>query len=177
MKYRLLVLLLPLLGTAFAGEHSKMEIKVMSDDGSGNVQISSDELDFDLLGMQVGENRSIVDKNGKNVLITRTEDGFDINVDGETIKIPDPGKLHAIKDHVSDIDVDVDVIHKKFHIADADESGAIIVTQEEIDAETQKQIRSLLESAGVEGDVRFVEGVGHGPHIIKDVRVIKEDAL
>ena len=175
MKHRWIVLLLPLFATAFAGEHSKMEIKVISDDGIGNVQISSDELDFDLLDMQVGENRSIVDKNGKNVLITRTEDGFDINVDGETVKIPDPGKLHAVTNHAADIDVDV--VHKKLHIADADESGAIIVTREEVDAETQKQIRSLLESAGVEGDVRFVEGAGHGPHIIKDVRVVKEKSL
>ena len=107
MKHRWIVLLLPFLATAMAGEHSKMEIKVMRDDGNASVRISSDELDFDLLEMQVGENRSIVDSNGQNVLITRTDEGFDLNVDGETVKIPDPGKLHGVQDY----DVDVDVIH------------------------------------------------------------------
>ena len=175
MKLRLIALLLPFLATAYAGEHSKMEIKVISKGADSAVRISSDDLDFNLLEMQVGENRSIVDSNGKNVLITRTEDGFDLDVDGEVVKIPDPGKLHGVKDY--DADVDVNVIHKKVHIGDAQESGAVIVTREAVDAATQQQIRSLLESAGVEGDVRFVEGGAEGPHIIKDVRVIREKSL
>ncbi|MDJ0760675.1 MAG: hypothetical protein QNJ19_14865 [Woeseiaceae bacterium] len=175
MKYRWMTLLLPFLATAFAGEHSKMEIKVISSDTDGVVRIDSDDLDFDLLEMQVGENRSIVDSNGKNVLITRTDDGFDLNVDGDVVQIPDPGKLHGVGDF--DTDIDVDVIHKKVHIGDADESGAVIVTRGVIEPVIQEQIRSLLQSAGVDGDVRFVEGGGDGPHIIKDVRVIREKSL
>lgn len=175
MNHRWTLLLLPFLTSAVAEEHSKMEIKVMRDDGNGVVEFSSDDLDFNLFDMQVGENRSIVDKNGQSMLITRTKEGFDLQAGGETIKIPDPGKYHAVGAHASD--VDVDVTHKKVMIQGADEAGAIIVTRQSVDAETQEKIKVLLESAGVEGDVRFVDGISAGQHVIKDVRVIREETL
>lgn len=175
MNYRWTLLLLPFLTSAYADEQSKMEIKIMRDDGNGVVEFSSDELDFDLFDMQVGENRSIVDRNGRSMLITRTADGFDLEAGGETIKIPDPGTVHAINGHAAD--VDIDVMHKKVMIQGADEADAIIVTREAIDAVLQEKIRELLESAGVDGDVRFVDGIGDGAQVIKDVRVIREETL
>ena len=174
MKYRWTLLLLPLMALAHAGEHKKMEIKVMRDDGAGVVEFNSADLDFDLFAMQVGENRSVVDKDGQTMLITRTADGFDLEAGGDTIKIPDPGKIHSADDIGHN--VDVDVRHKKVMVHDADEADAIIMTREAIDEETQKKIQSLLESAGVDGDVRFVDGIGKEQHVIKDVRVIREKA-
>ena len=143
----------------------------MRDDGNGAIEFSSDDLDFDLFDMQIGENRSIIDKNGQSLLISRTEQGFELETDGETIRIPDPGRVHATGAYGSD----VDVMHKKVMIKDAGEADAIIVTRKAIDAETQTQIRSLLESAGVDGDVRFVDGAGDGTKVIKDVRVIRDE--
>ena len=175
MKYRWTLLLLPFVTSAFAEEVSEMAITIMRDDGNSRIEFSSDDLDFDLFEMQVGENRSIVDSNGQSMLITRTADGFDLEAGGETIKIPDPGAVHAVNGQATD--VDIDVMHEKVMIQGADEADAVIVTREAIDAETQGKIRELLGSAGVDGDVRFVDGIGEGAQVIKDVRVIRKETL
>jgi len=35
--------------------------------------------------MQVGDNRSVVDKNGRSILVTRAEENFSFDIDGKTI--------------------------------------------------------------------------------------------
>ncbi len=55
------------------------------------IKIDSEELGFDwreLHGMQEGENRSIIDESGRNILVTREADGFTLNIDGEIIELP-----------------------------------------------------------------------------------------
>jgi len=101
--------------TVWSGEesHQKIEIKVISDDGGDRTHfvLDSDELGFSLHDMQVGENQSIVDEEGRAVLITRTEDGFSFEVDGKTIDMPAFDDLHEKNvwvnkgEFTSDIDV------------------------------------------------------------------------
>lgn len=87
--------------TVWSGEesHQKIEIKVISDDGGDRTHLvlDSDELGFNLHDMQLGENQSVVDKEGRAVLITRTEDGFTFEVDGKTIEMPAFDGLHERK--------------------------------------------------------------------------------
>ena len=148
---------------AYAGEqeHHKMEIKVIADDGDGETHLTldSDDLGFSLEDMQVGENRSITDKAGRPVLITRTDDGYSFNVDGKTIDMPAFGKhgKHGDASHVM--------------IKKMDGEGVMIFSGKEIDDATQQIIRTALESAGHE-NVHFAGGDGdapHGVHVVKKV--------
>ena len=107
-----------LASAAFAGEqmHTKMKIAVVdgSDDAETRIVLDSDELGFNLHDMQVGENQSVVDADGRNILITRDIDGFSFDVDGKTIKLPEIDADHDavwVEGENGDADVDVHVMH------------------------------------------------------------------
>lgn len=163
---------------AFSGDkvHPKLEIKVVSDDGSGEsvVVLDSDTLGFDMHEMQVGENRSVVDKNGRAVLITRNEDGFTMDVDGKTIDLPAIGRHHDAKvwahHGAGNSDVDVRVIRAHPGGDPMGKDGVLIFSGKEIDAATQELIRTALAAAGHD-EVRFADGTEGGPH---QVHVIKK---
>ena len=123
MKVKTVISLLAatvLASAAFAGEdvHKKMKIAVVEANGDGEVRVEldSDTMDFDLHDMQVGENQAIVDSEGRTVLVPREEDGFKLDVDGKTIKLPnidsDQGRVWVEK---FDSDVDVHVLHDEEH--------------------------------------------------------------
>ena len=103
---------------ALAQEERRMHVEVISDDGVHDavvVQIDSDDLDFDLENMQVGENQAVVDESGRTILITREEDGYRFDVEGKEISVP---VLHGEHDTMVmvdghyDVSVDVDVHHE-----------------------------------------------------------------
>ncbi len=160
---------------AYAGEkqHHKMEIEVIMDDGDGETHLTldSNDLGFNIEDMQVGENRSITDKAGRPILITRTEEGYSFDVDGKTIDMPAFGK-HGVAPHA---DVDVHMMHHgdapNVMIETMDGEGVMIFSGKEIDDATQRIIRTALESAGHE-NVHFAGGDGnapHGVHVVKKV--------
>ena len=167
--------------TAYAGEkaHHKMEIKVVTDDGSGEsvVVIDSDDLDFRLHDLQVGENRSIVDKDGRSILITRAEDGITLNIDGKIVELPEIDMLGGHFAPDVDFDFDVHVMdHGTAPYALWETDGVMIISGKEIDEATQQIIRTALESAGHES-VNFTGGHGsglHQVHVIKKVVEITE---
>ncbi len=164
--------------TAFAGEkiHHKVEVVVVGADHDGETRLvlNSDDLGFDLHDMQVGENQSIVDKDGRAVLVTRTEEGFTFDVDGKTIKMPlfechgGPSACFSDGDHMSDIDIRV--MHDGMSASSMHMEGVIIFSGKEIDTATQEEIRSVLESAG-HTEVSFAGGDDNARH---HVRVIKK---
>ncbi len=167
---------------AYAGdkENHKMEIKIVADDGDGETHLTldSDDLGFNLHDMQVGENRSIVDKQGRSILVTRGEGSFSFDVDGKTIDMPAPKghEEHLVwvseGDHMKDIDVDVHVMHDgAAPDGMVDGEAVMIFSGKEIDEATQQVIRIALESAGHE-NIHFAGGGEGGPgglHVIKKV--------
>src|SRR5210317_1689233 len=76
---------------ALASEQRRMHVEIEIDDDGGAVQafsFDSDQAGFDLQQMQVGESQTITDASGNAALVTRTEAGFQFDVDGKTIDIP-----------------------------------------------------------------------------------------
>jgi hypothetical protein len=151
-------------------EHHTMDIQVIVDDGAGatHLTLDSDELGFNLHDMQVGENRSIIDKEGRSILVTRTEENFSFEVDGKTIEMPifdghGDGNIWASKvDHTATIDV------RAMHDGMApnvivDAEGVMIFSGKEIDEATQQIIRTALESTGHE-NIHFAGSGNDGPH-------------
>ena len=167
--------------SVLAGEDAKhtMAVEVIGHDSGEEMSffLDSDDLGFDLEELQVGETRSIVDESGKSILITRNEDGYTFNVDGQDIELPhfddeDNGGIHWVsKDGDKDINVHVvsDVKMATLH----DQNGTVIVSPKPIDESTQQAIKSVLESAGYDSDVEFIDSEGGDRHNIKIKKVKK----
>lgn len=115
-----------LASTAVAGDevHRKMKIAVVDGnaDGEVRVELDSEAMDFDLHDMQVGENQAIVDAEGRTILVTREEEGFTLEVDGKTIRLPIfDGDDSRVWIEGADADVDVEVLHDETHEHDGDD--------------------------------------------------------
>jgi hypothetical protein len=172
-------LVLGLAATAFAGDETKMKMSVVviddAADGEIRIELDSDDLDFDLHGMQEGENRSIVDKSGRTILISRNADGFSFDVDGKTIDLPVLGGEHHggmwIGDDGGD-DVKLHFIKKGMFGGGESMDGIMIMSGKPIDEATQQAIKTLLESSGYDSDVDFMDHSGPhgGPHRIEVIR-------
>jgi len=67
----------------------KIVVAGESSGDSTTIHWASDDSEFDMQGMQLGETHSIVDESGNSVLITKEAEGFRFDVDGETIIVPD----------------------------------------------------------------------------------------
>ncbi len=179
----LLAMALGLASSAFASEETHMKIAVVKDDGDGDirVELDSDDIGFNLDELQVGESRSVVDKSGQSILISRTADGYTFNVDGETIDMPMLGGDHeelVWVDEDGETDVDFHVMRKAKFVGEDHMGTTMIMSAEPIDETTQQVIKSALESAGHEGEVHFVthemhhkgrHGDGHQVKVIKKV--------
>ncbi len=165
---------------SFASEEvkTKMHIELIDDnnDGAFRIELDSDELGFNLHDMQVGENRSVIDKSGRSILVTREENGFVFNVDGETIEMPvlDGGHHGAVwvgAEHDPDVNVHV-MKDVNFAMAEGD-PGIMIMSGKPIDEATQQAIKSLLESTGHGSEVNFInheQHQGDGEHKVKVIR-------
>lgn len=168
------------ISSAIANDQTEIVVGVVTDDNSEvtRIELNSDELGFNLQDMQEGENRSVVDRNGQTVLITREADGFRFDVNGKTIRIPGfDGGAHGKHHEVIEIDgtdgddIDVRVMKNKHVAMMHGPEHVMIMSGKPIDDATQQAIRSLLESAGHTSDVRFIDHESHkgGPHKIKIV--------
>lgn len=181
----LLAMALGLATTAFAGEEMKMKVVVVEDSGDGEVRIDldSDDIGFNLDELQEGETRSIVDKDGQSILVTRTADGFTFDVDGKTIDMPMMGGDHdkmVWVDEDGDADVDFHVMRKGKFIGEDHMGSTMIMSAAPIDEATQQVIKSALASAGHDSEVHFIthethHGAGHGgKHRVKVVKKVVE---
>ncbi len=144
--------------------------------GDVTIAINSEELGFDLRdlhGMQEGENRSIVDESGRNILVTREANGFTLNIDGEIVELPMlVGGYHGMDWTGDGVAPGVNVHVMRRTQAEGlhgmhDFDDTMIISRKPIDEATQQQIRLLLESAGYESDVNFIDReAAHGEQII-----------
>ena len=165
----------------------KIVIQGMSDDDSTSFHWISDDSGFDMQNMQVGETHSIVDESGRSVLITRQEDGFELDIDGKKTVIPDMG-AHGMaiatgSDFTTNVDVEVIADHQMIAAHEAgsvaimsggphEASGVTIISHEPLDASVRESIKSVLMSAGRDDGVTFIDGSGSSDG--HQVRIIKK---
>lgn len=177
-----------MVGTALADDSGqatdhemKMQIIVSGDgsDGDNVINWTSNDPNVDLHNMQVGESQAIVDDSGRSVLVTKQADGLRFDVDGESVVVPDMGGMHgttmtfvsADGMETVDHDIDVQVFGEGHAMASPVSDGVMIITAEPLDAATQESIRSLLQSAGNNDEVNFIDrSSGHGDGQVKVIR-------
>jgi hypothetical protein len=145
---------------------------VVAGDGTGEgatINWTSNDPNMDLHNMQIGESQSIVDDAGRAILVTKVEEGLKFDVDGESVVIPDMGEHGTHMALISadgingiDHDVDVQVIGSGHAMASPVTDGVMIITSEPLDAATQESIRAVLQSAGNNDEVTFIDGGNSG---------------
>ena len=152
-------------GVAAAGEaEKKVEIKVVKTGGGADTDIHWVGNGTDIDDLDVGESKTLED----GVVVTRGTDGLTIDVDGEIIVVPDINdhgtKMAFVGNSGLEEDIDVRVVRmhdggKQHHVRRAHtlENGIMIASGEEIDADTQETIRSVLATAGYDNEVHFVD--------------------
>jgi hypothetical protein len=160
---------------ASAEERQEMQIVVAGSipEESATIHwIGSGDAGLDIHGMQVGESQSIVDESGRAILITREEDGFRFDIDGQTIVMPAFGDMEAQGDYLtlvdgSDVTADFDVeivgdheVVSSFASPTFGHGGVTIISDEPLDASTQESIKAVLTSAGRDDDVTFIDHSG-----------------
>jgi len=170
-------------GTAMAQEvEKKMEIKVVvSGDGSDEateVHWASDDTDFDMDDLAVGESHTIESESGKTVTITRAEEGLSFDVGGKTVMVPDMGEhgthMAFVGDGMMQEDVDVQVIGDAHVMQAHHPDGVTIISGMPLDESVRESIRSVLISAGNNAEVTFIDGSADGKHVVVKKIQIKE---
>jgi hypothetical protein len=170
--------------------HREMKIVVAgtSPDDSATIHwIGSGDAGLDMEAMQVGESQSIVDESGRSILVTRAEDGFKFDVDGETIVLPNFGDVGAFGTRAeyitlaegSDVtaDFDVEIVgddHAMSTVASPvfGNGGVTIISGEPLDASTQESIKAVLQSAGRDDEVTFINHGSDGDG--RQIKMIKQ---
>ena len=97
MKTKALIIIffaLMLSAAAMASEkqrHIQIHVDVQEghDTEIQSLRFDSDVAGFDLEALQLGESRDYVDEDGNNLFVVRTEDGFDFDINGRKISLPD----------------------------------------------------------------------------------------
>ncbi len=154
----------------------KIVVAVDSSGDSTAFHWSSDDSDFDMQGMQLGETHSIVDESGSSILITREAEGFKFDLDGETIIVPDfdidGAHMAFVGGSDFSTDVDVEILGDYSMMSSHNSSGVTIISGEALDASIQESIKAVLQSAGRDDEVIFIDGSNgsDGNH----VRVIRK---
>lgn len=164
-------------------EQHQMKVVVagpMGDESAAFHWIASGASGFDLHAMQVGEIQSIVDESGRAVLITRDEEGYRFEVDGKTIMLPvlPPRGEFVPIDDIADGpgNFDVEIIREDFTMPAHGANTVTIISDEPLDATIQESIKAVLQSAGRDDTVTFVDrgatfGAGQLQVIRKSVEI------
>jgi hypothetical protein len=167
--------------------HKKIEIRVTPDgDADGTVIDASD--------LEVGETRYITSESGKEIAITREENGFRIDIDGEETFVMSPlegmhkkvmlramgeGEAHAESFVVTGEGEGHNMIfvtddHQTVHLDDL-ENTVFISGLGDLDDYDKERIIDALRSAGVDKEIHFTPGGGaHGFHFLTTSGVVGE---
>jgi len=173
-------------GAAIAGEEHRTEIKIAIDGEGTEHQVfkfDSQDSGVDLRNLEIGDTETFTNEDGHEVTVTRNDSGFEFNVGGETVEVPDfTGDEHELvqlhKAHESE-NVVVEK-HRKVHMIKTEGDGGVtIISGDEIDADTRARIEKVLEDAGKDGEVLFIDGSNlsgdERAHGKREVRIIKKE--
>jgi hypothetical protein len=171
-------------------QETKIKVEI-NDDGSGEQTFVFDSQDagFDLQSMQVGETRSVTDRNGTTANIRRTEDGFELDLNGKTLELPDMQthegmhREHDVQVLIDSDDVDIakgaEKVKKIKVMRSGAANGVTIISGSEIDTATRERIAEVLKDSGHKGEIMYIDDESlageHQAGARREVRVIRKE--
>ena len=172
-----------------ATETVEFKVVVAGDGADDTTDIHWVGQDLNLDSLQMGESREVAGDSGETITVTRTADGMQFDVGGETVVVPDMGthgERVAFVDISGDHDIDIDmhsgsagatsVAGFGTHAVSASPvEGVTIISAEPLDSSVRESIRSVLISAGIDEQVRFIDhenGDGEVRVVTKKIEVI-----
>ena len=182
-KCLVLVWSILLASAAVAGDQQRTHIKIAVDNETAGEQtftFDSADSGLDLQSMAIGEAQTLTDASGNVATISRTVDGFEVDVAGETVALGNLGDAEPFDvfvhegDHHSDVHVDKHVRSIKM-IKTGDEEGITVISAQSISEAVRQKIRDALASEGIKGSVEFIDGGEFDGDVEKEVRVIKKE--
>lgn len=135
-------------------EETKIKL-VLSQDGA----MERIELE-DLHDLALGESRAFTTESGKAGTVTRTEKGFELDLDGRKITVAGEPEGAAAGDG------DVVVFHKKIEIADGDDATQTMVWHS-AEAGDGHQVKVIKKLGGPDGNYAFFAGPHAEMHAAK----------
>lgn len=182
-KYLVLVWSILLASAAVAGDEERTHIKIAVENdtaGERTFTFNSDDSGIDLQSMAVGETHTLTDASGNVATISRTLDGFEVDVAGETIALGNLGDAEPFDvfvhegDHHSDVHVNKHVKKVKM-IKTGDDKSITVISGQAISDAVRQKIRDALASEGIDGNVEFIDGSEFDSDVKKEVRVIRKE--
>ena len=179
-KYLVLIWAILLAGSAAAGDrqHAVIKIAIADDDqGRQTFMFDSDHTGLDLQNMAVGEARTLTDASGNVATVSRTMDGFELDVAGETVALPMFDSAHDPDTflHEDGSQGDAHAIKKIKMIKTEDDEGVTVISGVVIDEATRQKIRNVLETAGHDVEIEFIDGSEFDDGVRRHVRVIRKE--
>jgi len=168
-------------------EEMQIKIVVGGDGDTTEFDWTSDDAGFRLDDLEVGESRTLENSDGEPITVTRSEEGFAFDVNGETVTVPHMGAHPphmafvdadgAVQDvnvevlHMPDEAVNVEVIGAAGMMGAHHADGITIISPQPLDESVKDSIRSVLISAGRDEEVMFIDGSGDGEgHHVKVIK-------
>jgi hypothetical protein len=171
-----------LVSPVLAGDHHddkvhKKHIKILvTPDGEG-----ADEVSIDASDLEVGETRYFTSDSGKEVAITREENGFQIDIDGEQTFVMTPGEGMHKRVMVHSAGAGEATANAFVVSGEGEGHNMVWVSKEGEDIhlgglEERDQIIDALRSVGIEKEIRFAPAGGphHGFHFLTTSGVVGE---
>ncbi|NNE61882.1 MAG: hypothetical protein HKN35_13385 [Woeseia sp.] len=133
-----------------------MEIAI--NDGAGDdvvIRIDSKEDGFNLQEMQLGASHALNTVDGRPVVVTRVEDGYQFDVDGRQISMPLMEHGQTEHDQAASKHKEVRIIRHMAGGPDGHAEGVTIISPTPLDGATRASISATLAAAG-ESKVHFI---------------------
>jgi hypothetical protein len=151
----------------------KMAVKVVvagdGADESSDFSWTSDNMDFDMQDLAVDETWALESASGRDVSVTRSENGFSFEIDGKTVEMPDIGAhgTHMAFVNADDMDheIDIEVMGDGHAMSPHRQDGVTIISSKPLDTSVRESIKSVLISAGNGDEVTFIDGSAEGKRV------------
>jgi hypothetical protein len=156
-------------GTMKTVENEVIELNMRNDEAGEDVKIKLDsaETGFRLHDLQPGESRTVTDAYGQTVTVTRSADGIQLLLDGQTYDLPavegaGTGHRHIVKmKHDGDVDMkhdaDPGVQREVRIIRRGADDGFVLISPRPLDEATEQQIRDALAAIGLTGEIQILD--------------------
>ena len=145
-------------------DNEVVELRMKNDETGEDVKtwLNSEETGFRLAELEPGESRTVTDGYGQTVTVTRSDQGIQLLLDGQTYDLPSPGAGLSGHQHVVEMKHEGDAHGGEMHrevkiIKRGADDGFLLISPRPLDDATEQQIRDALAAIGLTDDLQILD--------------------